>query len=118
MEYFSSCLWHLKDQYQCCNLAHSVLEQSQFAPETWIVLGNCFSLQKEHEIAIKFFTRATQISPSFAYAYTLKIMPKLQIAIAMLLIMMNATLMLGGVSDIFSSRSKIIMKQQSILKRH
>ena len=71
MEYFSSCLWHLKDQYQCCNLAHSVLEQSQFAPETWIVLGNCFSLQKEHEIAIKFFTRATQISPSFAYAYTL-----------------------------------------------
>ena len=71
MEYFSSCLWHLKDQYKCCKLAHSVLDQSQFAPETWIVLGNCFSLQKEHEIAIKFFTRATQISPSFAYAYTL-----------------------------------------------
>lgn len=71
IEYFSSCLWHLKDQYQCCNLAHKVLEQSQFAPETWIVLGNCFSLQKEHEIAIRFFTRATQINPNFAYAYTL-----------------------------------------------
>lgn len=33
--------------------------------------GNCFSLQREHDIAIKFFTRAIQVDPSFAYAYTL-----------------------------------------------
>ena len=72
LEYFSSCLWHLKDQIQCCNLANNCKEQNQFAPETWIVLGNCFSLQKEHEIAIKFFKRASQINPSFAYAYTLE----------------------------------------------
>ena len=72
LEYFSSCLWHLKDQIQCCKLANNCKEQNQFAPETWIVLGNCFSLQKEHEIAIKFFKRASQINPSFAYAYTLE----------------------------------------------
>lgn len=71
IEYFSSCLWHLKDQYQLCNLANHVLEQSLFAPETWIVLGNSYSLQKEHEVALKFFTRAIQLNPSFAYAYTL-----------------------------------------------
>ena len=71
MEYFSSVLWHLKDQFRCCNLAHLCLEQSQFAPETWVVLGNTFSLQKEHESAIKFFNRATQLNPSFAYSYTL-----------------------------------------------
>ena len=70
-EYFSSTLWHLKDQFKCCNLAHLCLEQSQFAPETWVVLGNTFSLQKEHETAIKFFNRATQINPAFAYSYTL-----------------------------------------------
>ena len=71
LEYFSSTLWHLKDQFKCCNLAHLCLEQCQFAPETWIVLGNTFSLQKEHETAIKFFNRATQINPAFAYSYTL-----------------------------------------------
>jgi len=71
LEYFSSTLWHLKDQFKCCNLAHLCLEQCQFAPETWVVLGNTFSLQKEHETAIKFFNRATQINPSFAYSYTL-----------------------------------------------
>ena len=70
-EYFSSVLWHLKDQFKCCNLAHLCLEQCQFAPETWVVLGNTFSLQKEHETAIKFFNRATQINPAFAYSYTL-----------------------------------------------
>lgn len=71
LEYFSSCLWHLKDQYQLCTLANHVLEQSHFAPETWVVVGNCYSLQKEHEIAVKFFNRAIQINPYFAYAYTL-----------------------------------------------
>ena len=71
LEYFSSVLWHLKDQFKCCNLAHLCLEQCQFAPETWVVLGNTFSLQKEHETAIKFFNRATQINPAFTYSYTL-----------------------------------------------
>ena len=39
--------------------------------QTWVVSGNCFSLQKEHDTAIKFFKRAIQLDPSFAYAYTL-----------------------------------------------
>jgi hypothetical protein len=71
MEYYSSCLWHLKDQFNLVNLANSCLEQSHYAPETWIVVGNCHSLQKEHELALKFFNRAIQISPQCAYAYTL-----------------------------------------------
>lgn len=40
-------------------------------PQPWCVAGNCFSLQREHDIAIKFFTRAIQVDPSFEYAYTL-----------------------------------------------
>jgi anaphase-promoting complex subunit 3 len=40
-------------------------------PTTWVTLGNCFSLQKEHETAIKFFKRAIQTDPGNAYAYVL-----------------------------------------------
>ena len=39
--------------------------------QAWCVAGNCFSLQKEHDIAIRYFQRAVQVDPLFAYAYTL-----------------------------------------------
>lgn len=35
------------------------------------MVGNCFSLQKEPETAVRFFERAIQIDPFFTYAYTL-----------------------------------------------
>lgn len=35
------------------------------------VAGNCFSLQREHEAALRLFTRATQLDPLFTYAHTL-----------------------------------------------
>ena len=34
-------------------------------------MGNCFSNQKEHDLALKFFQRAIQLDPRFTYAYTL-----------------------------------------------
>ena len=71
MDFYSSCLWYLKDQFTLVNLANSCLEQSHFVPETWIVVGNCHSLQKEHELALKFFNRAIQINHHYAYAFTL-----------------------------------------------
>lgn len=48
-----------------------MVEIDKFAPETWCVVGNCFSLQHEPETAIKFFERALQCCPSYTYAYTL-----------------------------------------------
>jgi len=71
LEYYSTCLWHMKKQVELAHLAYTALERSLFAPEAWIVLGNCYSLQKEHENALKFFNRAIQLNPSFAYAHTL-----------------------------------------------
>jgi len=71
IEYYSSCLWHLKKQVELCALAHDALEKSRFAPEAWIAVGNCFSLQKEHENALKFFNRAIQLNPHNAYAHSL-----------------------------------------------
>lgn len=71
MEYYSSCLWHLKKQVDLCELSNRALGITTFAPEVWCVLGNTFSLQKEHEAALKFFSRAVQLNPYFAYAHTL-----------------------------------------------
>jgi anaphase-promoting complex subunit 3 len=72
VEYFSSCLWQLKKQKELCELAFNVIEHNQFAPEAWIALGNCYSLQRDHESALNYFTRAIQLDPRFSYAHCLK----------------------------------------------
>ncbi|CAD8200553.1 unnamed protein product [Paramecium octaurelia] len=71
MDYYSSCLWHLKKQSELTYLAHSCLQISTQAPETWIAIGNCFSLTKEIDNSIKFFGRAIQLRKDYSYAYTL-----------------------------------------------
>lgn len=71
MEYYSTALWHLQREVKLSMLAQELVEYDRNAPQTWCVSGNCFSLQKEHETAIKFLQRAIQIDADFAYAYTL-----------------------------------------------
>lgn len=71
MEYYSSSLWHLHNEVALSKLARELREFDEMSPETWCVAGNCYSLQKEHETAIKFLERAIQVDPNFAYAYTL-----------------------------------------------
>ena len=61
LEILSTALWHLKEEVELCYLAQLVSEFDKHAPEVWCVVGNCFSLQKEHETALKFFQRATQV---------------------------------------------------------
>lgn len=71
LDLLSTALWHLKAEVDLCFLAQKVVEQDRQAPETWCVMGNCMSLQKEHETALKFFQRAIAVDPAFVYAYTL-----------------------------------------------
>lgn len=71
MEIYSTVLWHLQREVQLSALAQDLKAQDYQSPITWCVLGNCFSLQKEHESAIKCFERAVQVDPDFAYSYTL-----------------------------------------------
>lgn len=71
MEYFSTALWHLQQEVSLSALAQELIDINRESPEAWCTAGNCFSLQKEHETAIKFLQRATQVDPDFAYAYTL-----------------------------------------------
>lgn len=71
MEIYSSVLWHLQREVALSALAQDLMAQDKLSPITWCIAGNCFSLHKEHETAIKFFERAVQVDPNFAYSYTL-----------------------------------------------
>uniref|UniRef100_A0A8D9BRU1 Cell division cycle protein 27 homolog n=1 Tax=Cacopsylla melanoneura TaxID=428564 RepID=A0A8D9BRU1_9HEMI len=71
MELYSTALWQQQQEVELSALAQDMNRVDQFCPQTWCVNGNCFSAQKEHDTAIKYFQRATQVDPNFAYAYTL-----------------------------------------------
>lgn len=71
VEHYSTALWHVQKEVQLSLLSQELIAFDRTAPQTWCVAGNCFSLQKEHETAIKFLQRAIQVDPDFAYAYTL-----------------------------------------------
>lgn len=71
LEIYSTALWHLRKDVVLGFLAQQVLRGNRQRPEVWCVVGNSFSLQKEHDTAIRFFKRAIDIDPSFTYAYTL-----------------------------------------------
>lgn len=72
MEVFSNVLWQLKKETDLSYLAHTLVDQDRLSPQAWCAIGNAFSLQRDHDQAIKCFTRATQLDPKFAYAFTLQ----------------------------------------------
>jgi len=71
LELLSTALWHLKKEVELSSLAQRVADFDKMAPESWCVVGNCFSLQKEHETSLAFFRRSIQLDSSFTYAHTL-----------------------------------------------
>lgn len=72
MEVFSTILWHQRKDVELSFLAHELIELDRSSPEPWCALGNCFSLQRDHDQALKCFKRATQLNPKLAYAFTLQ----------------------------------------------
>eukprot|EP00934_Nitzschia_sp_Nitz4_P000813 Nitzschia sp. Nitz4//scaffold50_size126154//50869//51894//NITZ4_003681-RA/size126154-exonerate_protein2genome-gene-0.91-mRNA-1//-1//CDS//3329553686//813//frame0 len=71
LELLSTVFWQLKKEVEIAHLAQYVVDFDRLAPEAWCVVGNCFSLQKEHETALVFFGRSLQLDPSFTYTHTL-----------------------------------------------
>jgi anaphase-promoting complex subunit 3 len=71
IDFYSSCLWHLKKQAELSQLAYNCLEKQYFASETWIAMANCFSLNQDHDTAISFLNRAIQLEPLNSYAHCL-----------------------------------------------
>lgn len=71
MEIYSTVLWHLHKDVELAYISHELIETDRLSPQAWCALGNAFSLQGEHDQAVKCFRRATQLDPKFAYAFTL-----------------------------------------------
>ncbi|XP_049849576.1 uncharacterized protein LOC126319916 [Schistocerca gregaria] len=71
LEYCSTILWYSKNTVLLSYIAHDLIDFDPYAPESWCFIGNCFSLHKDHETALKFFQRASQVDPTFPYAHTL-----------------------------------------------
>lgn len=71
MEIYSTTLWHLQSEVTLSALAQDLVEADRTSPQAWCATGNCFSLQKEHDTAIRFFQRAVQVDQGFTYSYTL-----------------------------------------------
>ncbi|KAG5297815.1 nuclear protein bimA [Histoplasma ohiense] len=72
MEVYSTVLWHLKNEVELAYLAHELMEIDRLSPQAWCAIGNSFSLQSDHDQALKCFKRATQLDHTFAYAFTLQ----------------------------------------------
>mmetsp|Transcript_7008 Transcript_7008/g.25848 ORF Transcript_7008/g.25848 Transcript_7008/m.25848 type:complete len:818 (-) Transcript_7008:193-2646(-) len=71
LELYSTVLWHLRKDVELSYLAQEAISLDRLSPQAWCVMGNCFSLQREHDAALRFFQRALQLCPTFTYAHTL-----------------------------------------------
>jgi anaphase-promoting complex subunit 3 len=72
MEVYSNTLWQLKKEVPLGHLAHTLMDQDRLSPQAWCALGNAKSLDRQHDDAIQCFSRASQLDPHFAYAFTLQ----------------------------------------------
>lgn len=68
---YSSLLWLARKESLLSSLAQDLVDHNKESPVAWCAMANCFSLQKEHDLAIKFLERAIQLDPEFTYAYSL-----------------------------------------------
>ncbi|KAK4379030.1 hypothetical protein RND71_000892 [Anisodus tanguticus] len=71
MDVYSTVLYHLKEDMKLSYLAQELVSTDRLAPQSWCAMGNFYSLQKDHETALKNFQRAVQLNPRFAYGHTL-----------------------------------------------
>ncbi|XP_068652292.1 cell division cycle protein 27 homolog B-like [Aristolochia californica] len=71
MDIYSTVLYHLKEELKLSYLAQELISTDRLSPQAWCAIGNCYSLQKDHEIALKNFKRSVHLDSKFAYAHTL-----------------------------------------------
>ncbi|CAN6463820.1 unnamed protein product [Victoria cruziana] len=71
MDIYSTVLFHLKEEMKLSYLAQELISVDRLSPQAWCAVGNCYSLQKDHETALKSFQRAVHLDLRFAYGQTL-----------------------------------------------
>ncbi|KAJ2760627.1 anaphase-promoting complex component apc8, partial [Coemansia nantahalensis] len=67
----SNILYVLEDRARLGALAHRCADLDRFRPETCCVIGNYYSLRREHEKAVGYFQRALQLDGRYLAAWTL-----------------------------------------------
>ncbi|KQK17639.1 cell division cycle protein 27 homolog B isoform X4 [Brachypodium distachyon] len=71
MDIYSTVLYHLNEEMRLSYLAQELISVDRLSPQAWCAVGNCFSLRKDHETALKNFQRAVQLDSRVAYSHTL-----------------------------------------------
>ncbi|KAJ2083093.1 anaphase-promoting complex component apc8 [Coemansia sp. RSA 988] len=67
----SNILFVMEDRARLGALAHKCASLDRFRPETCCVIGNYYSLRREHEKAVGYFQRALQLDNRYLAAWTL-----------------------------------------------
>ncbi|PFH51528.1 hypothetical protein AMATHDRAFT_58979 [Amanita thiersii Skay4041] len=71
IDIFSNILYVTDNRLKLSKLAHEFLELDKDRPEVCCLVGNHYSLRAEHEKAVKYFRRATQLDRTYLSAWTL-----------------------------------------------
>lgn len=72
VDLYSTALWHCDRRDELTTLAQDVSRLDSTSAECFVVVGNCLSLNLNHDSALKTFIQATKVDPYYAYAHTLK----------------------------------------------
>ncbi|EJD42767.1 cell division control protein 23 [Auricularia subglabra TFB-10046 SS5] len=71
VDVYTNILYVMDKRIKLSKLAHDFLKMDKNSPEVCYLVGNHYSLRAEHEKAVKYFRRATQLDPSYLSAWTL-----------------------------------------------
>ncbi|KIK09087.1 hypothetical protein K443DRAFT_671582 [Laccaria amethystina LaAM-08-1] len=71
IDIFSNILYVTENKLKLSRLAHEFLALDKDRPEVCCLVGNHYSLRAEHEKAVKYFRRATQLDRTYLSAWTL-----------------------------------------------
>ncbi|KAH8080266.1 hypothetical protein BXZ70DRAFT_640964 [Cristinia sonorae] len=71
IDVYSNILYVSENRLELAKLAHEFLPLEKDRPEICCLVGNHYSLRGEHEKAIKYFRRATQLDRTYLSAWTL-----------------------------------------------
>ncbi|KAF8906491.1 hypothetical protein CPB84DRAFT_1813749 [Gymnopilus junonius] len=71
IDIYSNILYVTDSRLKLTKLAHEFLALDKDRPEVCCLIGNHYSLRAEHEKAVKYFRRATQLDRTYVSAWTL-----------------------------------------------
>ncbi|GAB5360647.1 hypothetical protein AAMO2058_000645000 [Amorphochlora amoebiformis] len=71
MDVYSNILFVKESKAELSFLAHTAIKIDKYRPETCCIIGNYYSLKREHERAVLYFKRALRLDPNYLSAWTL-----------------------------------------------